>query len=67
MPKKTKRSGAPARGYRYAENTSGRIPEPAIVPIDRKRAKLKPMRSVSSGTYGSGKAFTKINNRMRAK
>lgn len=66
-PKKTKKSGAPARGHRWAETTSGKIPNPAIVPVGSRKPKLKPMRAVFGGTKPSGKAFTKINNRMRAK
>lgn len=66
-PKKTKRSGAPAKGFQWKESTSNRIPNPAIVPVSSKKPKLKPMRAVFGGTNAAGRAFKKINNRMRAK
>ena len=53
--KKALRSGAPAKGYKWKEETSGKIPNPEIVPMAKKKpAKLKAMRRVSSGSYGSG-------------
>jgi hypothetical protein len=54
-PKKTTKTGAPAKGYKWAETTSGRIPDPVIVPV-KKMPKFKPMRTVASGTSPSGKA-----------
>lgn len=67
MPRKSKRSGAPAKGYRWKEDTSGKIPNPPIVPVSSRKIKMKPMRTVMGGTTGAGKAFIKINNRTRSK
>lgn len=65
-PKRTKKSGAPKKGYKWAETTSGRIPDPKIVPMSKKKAKLIPMRTVSSGTTSSGAPRKTIRNKTRS-
>lgn len=66
-PKKAfKKSGAPARGKKWAETTSGKIPEPMVEPIKRRVAKLKPMRSVASGTTSSGTPRKTVKNKTRS-
>ena len=64
--KKVMRSGAPAKGYKWKEQTSGKIPNPEIVPMKKKMAKLKPMRMVSSGTTGYGTPSKTIKNKARS-
>lgn len=54
-PKKAKASGAPAKGHKWKYMTDSPIPNPEIVPAKKAAKKLKPMRTIASGTYGSGK------------
>lgn len=61
-----KRTSAPKRGYRYTEETSGKIPSPAVVPISTKKPKLKPMRSVASGSNAYGKPTKTVKNKTRS-
>ncbi len=63
--KKALRSGAPAKGYKWKENTSGRIPDPEIVPV-KKKVKLNPMRTVSSGSTAYGTPRKTIKNKSRS-
>ena len=68
-PKKAfkSRSGAPKRGKKWAEDTSGKIPNPTVVPIAKaKPAKLKPMRAVSGGSYGSGAPRKTVRGKARS-
>ena len=64
-PRKTRRSGAPAKGHKWAESTSGKIPNPAVVPVGKRPARLKPMRTVSSGVnpWGAPTRIVKRRNR----
>ena len=66
MPKKTKRSGAPAKGYKWAEMTSGKIPNPAVVPV-AKKSNLKPMRTVASGINPWGDVVKNVKRKTRSK
>jgi len=61
----SKKTRAPKKGYQYIEMTSGKIPDPAVEPIKTKRAKLKPMRTVSSGTNSYGKPTKSVDNKTR--
>lgn len=64
--KKAFKSGAPRKGYKWKEDTSGRIPDPAIVPDRKKPYTPKPMRTVASGTTGGGKARTTVKSKARS-
>jgi len=61
------KKATPKKGFKWADSTSGRIPEPAVVPISSKKkpARLKPMRTVASGTYGSGAPRKTERNRSK--
>jgi hypothetical protein len=59
-------TGAPKKGYKWKETTSGRIPDPEVVPVKNEVAKLKPMRTVSSGSYGSGTPRKTVKNKSRS-
>lgn len=65
--KKTKASsGAPAKGYEWRESTSGKIPNPTVVPVIKKKpTKFKPMRTVGSGVSPAGKATTTVKLRTK--
>jgi len=63
------KKATPKKGFKWAESTSGRIPEPAVVPVSSKKkkpARLKPMRTVSSGTFGSGAPRKTEKNKARS-
>ncbi len=66
--KNISKQGTPKKGYRWAETTSGRIPEPQVERIPKAKDKpkrLKPMRTVASGTYGSGAPRKTERNRSK--
>lgn len=65
-PKKVKKSGAPAKGYKWKDNTSGKIPNPEMVPVSPKKVKLKAMSLTLGGTSSSGKGHTKRVKRARS-
>lgn len=62
----SKKTRAPKKGYQYTEMTSGKIPDPAVVPVKKKVAKLSPMRTVSSGTNSYGKPTKTEKNKARS-
>jgi hypothetical protein len=64
-PKKAFKSGAPRKGYKWAEPTDNKLPNPPIVPV-KKDYKPKPMRLVSSGTTGGGKPTKTVKNKARS-
>lgn len=65
-PKKAfNRRGQPKKGYRHSEETSGKIPDPMTVPVKSKKPKLKPMRTVSSGTNAYGSPTRTVRNKTR--
>ena len=65
MAKKVTKSGAPGKGMKWKGTVSGRVPYPEMVPVNSKPAKLKPMRTIASGTTGSGKAKTTVRSKTR--
>lgn len=65
-----KGSLVPKKGYRWKDNTSGKIPEPAVerIPTAKKKpSRLKPMRTVASGTNAFGQPRTTIKNKSRSR
>ncbi len=66
-PKKAKKSGAPAKGYKWKYETSGKIPNPEMAPVSPKKVKLKAMDMTFGGSDRSGKGYTKKEKKVKAK
>lgn len=65
--KKAFKSGAPRKGYKWKEeDTTNKLPNPPIVPDKKKAYKPKPMRMISSGSYGSGAPRTTEKSRAKS-
>ena len=64
-PKKFGKDGAPAKGFKWQYNTDSPIPNPTVVPMKPNKVKLKPMRTVASGTKGSGAVRQTVKRRSR--
>ena len=60
-----KRTRAPKKGYKYSETTSGKIPNPTVVKV-KKPVKMKPMRTVASGTNAYGQPTKTVKNKARS-